>query len=223
MRIKACLFDLYGTLLDLQSVLILASSPLGPLADSVLSLWRQKQLEYSWVNSLRGTYRNFEELTKESLRYALAYHKIQDERVFDILAQAYEQLKAYDDVKNHINALKKSGLITGILSNGSPGMIDKGLQNAGLADMFSPVLSIDKVRIFKPAPLVYQMACDELQLDKSEIGFVSANSWDAAGAHQFGLQVVRIMRGAILPNEYQTSSLPTITNLGQLQNCLMKI
>lgn len=221
-RIKACLFDLYGTILDLQSVLALASSPLGELADPVLRLWRQKQLEYSWVYSLRGQYRDFQILTEDSLRFALAFHGVNDARVYDILISSYERLLAYDDVLPQIERMKEQGLIIGILSNGTTKMIARNLAYSGLENIFSPLLSVDKVQIFKPHMSVYKMAMDALQLEPSQIMFVSGNNWDAAGAHQFGFQVVRIAREKGRPSEYHLQNLPTITSLDDL-NILQQI
>ena len=215
-RIKACLFDLYGTILDLQSVLALASSPLGELADPVLQLWRQKQLEYSWVYSLRGQYRDFQILTEDSLRFALAFHGVNDARVYDILISSYERLLAYEDVLPQIERMKEQGLIVGILSNGTTEMIARNLAYSGLENIFSPLLSVDKVRTFKPDMAVYNMASEALQLEPSQIMFVSGNNWDAAGAHQYGFHVMRIVREKGRPSEYQLQDVPTITSLTDL-------
>jgi 2-haloacid dehalogenase len=155
-------------------------------------LWRTKQLEYTWQRSLMRRYAPFSQVTREALAYAcqalklpLAAHQE------DALMQQYLALAAYPDVPDALAALTGR---KAILSNGSPDMLEPLVSHSGLT--FDAVLSVDAVKMFKPAPEVYQLAVDRLGVPKGVIGFVSSNCWDALGAKSFGFRVYWINRTA---------------------------
>jgi 2-haloacid dehalogenase len=193
-QIKACVFDAYGTLFDVHSAVGKHRARLGDKADQVSQLWRQKQLEYSWLRSLMHAYISFWRITQDALDYALADAGIHDDALRDDLANAYLQLTAYAEVSSTLTKLRDGGRKTAILSNGSSDMLQAAVNNANLADQFEAVLSVDEVGIFKPDPRVYQLACNRLSLKPEEIVFLSSNNWDAAGAATFGFRVVWINR-----------------------------
>jgi 2-haloacid dehalogenase len=193
--IKACVFDAYGTLFDIHAPVGQVASKIGVHADDVSKLWRQKQLEYTWLRSLMGTHAPFWQVTTEALDYALAFHKISNPELREELRDLYFKLDAYPDARDCLGRLKEMGLTTAILSNGSPDMLAGAVNSSGLDKVLDEVISIEDVGIYKPDQRVYQLAVDRTGVTQpSEICFVSANPWDAqAGAH-FGYQVARINR-----------------------------
>lgn len=192
--VKACVFDAYGTMFDVHSATAKAARAMGGKADAVSRLWRQKQLEYTWLRSLMGAHADFWQVTGEALDYALESHGIDDGALRDRLMQLYLTLDAYPDVKPALEQLRAIGLKTGILSNGNPRMLDAAVNSAGLADLLDVVLSIEDVGIYKPDRRVYQLAVDRMGLRPDEICFVSTNAWDAAAAAHFGFQVAWMNR-----------------------------
>ena len=192
-KIKAFVFDAYGTLFDVHSVITLCDSLFPGCGTPLSQLWRAKQLEYTWLRSLMGRYVDFTEITLEALEYACkVLHLNLDAQKSAQLMGAYNTLTLYPDARDALAALAEYKLA--ILSNGSPRMLDPLVKHAGLTASLTAVISADAVKIFKPDPRVYQLAPDKLGVDKSEIGFVSSNYWDAAGAKSFGFRVFWINR-----------------------------
>ncbi len=193
--IKACMFDAYGTLFNVHAPVASVAGRIGEHADDLSRLWRQKQLEYTWLRSLMGQHAEFWQVTGEALDYALAFYGIDDCALRDELMNLYLTLDAYDDAREALAALKAAGFTTGILSNGSPKMLDAAVTSARLAEYLDHVLSIEDIGIYKPDNRVYQMAVDAAGVaSASEICFVSANTWDAQAGAVFGFQVARINR-----------------------------
>lgn len=199
--IRACVFDAYGTLFDVGAPVRKLIAEIGPKADELAQLWRRKQLEYSWLRSLMGVHADFWHVTGDALDYALRFHGIDDPGLKDELMVLYLKLDAYADAADTLKALKARGLRTAILSNGSPSMLDSAVRGAGLDKVLDMVLSVEDVGIYKPSRRVYRLAMQKLVIqDAPSICFVSANTWDAQAAAQFGFQVVRIDRQG-LPDE----------------------
>ena len=201
MPIRSILFDVYGTLLDVHSAIAQAGKDLGAASDAVSRLWRQKQLEYTWVWSLRGQYRSFRDLTEAALDFALTAHDIKSEALRSRLLLAYERLDPFPEVAEALNALRKRGLRLAALSNGDPDMLEAGLQAAGIRASLDAVLSVAPLRIFKPDRRVYEMGRAWADAPAGEIAFVSANAWDAGGAAGFGFRTFWIDRAG-QPREY---------------------
>ncbi len=203
--IKACVFDAYGTLFDVHAPVGRVAAKLGDKADAVSRLWRDKQLQYTWLRSLMGAHADFGIVTADALDYALGAHGIADADLRAELLELYMRLDAYPDARRCLAALKGDGFKTAILSNGSPEMLEAATRSAGLADHLDHVLSIEAVGIYKPDMRVYQLAVDEIGVNAREVCFVSMNPWDASGAAYFGFQVCRLNRlgvpGDNLPGE----------------------
>lgn len=192
--ISACVFDAYGTLLDVHSAVQRCRAEIGPAADALAVTWRSRQLEYTWLRSLMGRYADFWQVTGEALDYALAAHGIENPGLRAHLMELYLRLDAFPDARPALAALHGRGIRTAILSNGSPTMLAAVLDSSKLRPNLDLVLSVDPLHIYKPHPSVYQLACDKLGLDRQKILFVSANGWDVAGAAVFGLRVAWINR-----------------------------
>ncbi len=193
--IRACVFDAYGTLFDVHGPIRKLAAEIGPKADELSRLWRQKQLEYSWLRSLMGVHADFWHVTGDALDYALEALAIDDPGLKDELMALYLKLDPYPDAKEALATAKSRSLLTAILSNGSPSMLDSAVRAAGLDRHIDLVLSVEDVGIYKPSRRVYRHALHKFQLQEAaSVCFVSANSWDAQGAAQFGFQAVRVDR-----------------------------
>ncbi len=194
--IVVVVFDAYGTLLDVHSAIDSQRDLLGDDAQSISDLWRQKQLEYSWLVALRGDYQDFWSLTEKALAYAFKAHELPtDTPLFQHLLDVYWRLAPYSDALPCLTWLKEQGFRTAILSNGSPDMLRGAAESAGISSQLDKLISVDELQIFKPAPVVYELPLSEFGVERNEVLFVSSNTWDAAGAKQFGYQVAWLNRG----------------------------
>jgi 2-haloacid dehalogenase len=197
---RAIVFDAYGTLFDVHSVARKADELFPGKGAALSQLWRTRQLEYTWLRSLMGRYEDFSAVTRSALRYACSALALPlDEERTAALMEAYLHLSPYAEVPGALARLQSLPLA--ILSNGSPAMLDPLVRNAGLADRFSAVLSVDALRIYKPHPSVYQYAVDRLSTPAREIAFISSNYWDIAGATVFGFRTFWINRAGAQPDE----------------------
>jgi 2-haloacid dehalogenase len=191
--IRAVVFDAYGTLYDTQSVLAKAEEVCPGNGELITQIWRLKQLEYSWLRSLVREYQDFWEVTSTSLDFALRAAGIEPTRsVRDPLMEQYLYLEPYPEVPAALAAL--DGHRLAILSNGSPTMLEVLVRNSGLGRWIETVISVDRVRTYKPSPACYALVEEVLGIAKPEILFVSSNGFDVVGAKTFGFQVAWIHR-----------------------------
>ncbi len=197
--IRACVFDAYGTLFDVHSAAARCRDDLGDKADELSGIWRQKQLQYTWLRSLMGAHVDFWRVTGDALDYAMAAVELDDPAIRERLMDMYLQLDAYPEVPAVLGRLKDAGMTTAILSNGAPKMLEAAVRSAGLEDRLDRVLSIEDIGVYKPDPRVYRLAVDRTGVAAREICFMSSNAWDATGAAHFGFQVVWVNRFAQPP------------------------
>lgn len=190
----AVVFDAYGTLFDVHSPAARLHERLGEAGERLSAIWRQKQLEYTWLRSLMGRHADFWQVTGEALDFALDDVGLAGEGLRDDLLREYRTLLAYDDAIRCLKALQAGGRTTAILSNGSPDMLQAATDHAGLAPHLDAVLSIEAAGIYKPHPMSYRVATDALNTEAARICFVSTNGWDVAGAAAFGFRVVWLNR-----------------------------
>jgi 2-haloacid dehalogenase len=188
--IKACVFDAYGTLFDFASAARRCRDVLGDDVERLTVLWRDKQLQYTWLRSLQGRHADFWQVTGDALDYALATSRIDQPGLRARLMDLYLTLDAFPEVPGVLAALKQAGLRTAVLSNGSPAMLDSVVRNAGLEALLDDVLSVEQVGVYKTHPKVYQLAVDRLGVPAASIAFQSSNAWDAYAASAFGMRVV---------------------------------
>ncbi|MEO8256447.1 MAG: haloacid dehalogenase type II [Acidobacteriota bacterium] len=194
MTVQACVFDAYGTLLDLNGAVAAVAGRLGDRAADLLRVWRGKQLEYTWLRSLMGRHADFAQVTREALDYACAAVGGEAAGLQTALLDAFFHLPAYPDAEPLLRAIRARGLRTAVLSNGTPGMLDAGLRSTALGPLLDAILSVEDVGVYKPSPAVYQHASATLGLAPDALMFVSANAWDAAGASSAGLRAIWINR-----------------------------
>jgi 2-haloacid dehalogenase len=188
--IRGCVFDAYGTLFDFGSAAAGCRDQLADKAERLTALWRDKQLQYTWLRGLQGRHADFWQVTGEALDFALEALQLADSGLRERLMNLYLTLSAFPEVPEMLRRLKSAGLTTAILSNGSPAMLRSAVENAGLGGVFDFVLSVEEVGVYKPHPRVYQLAVDRLRLAPGAILFLSSNAWDAHAASAFGLPAV---------------------------------
>ena len=187
--IRACVFDAYGTLFDVHSAVGKHRARLGDDADAVSGMWRAKQLEYTWQRTILDRYVDFWRVTADGLDYALDAHGVDDAGLRDDLLHAYLSLDCYPEVREVLDTLKNADLMTAILSNGSPMMLEAAVESAGIGDLLDAVVSVDELGMYKPSAEVYQLALDALEVGRGQVSFQSSNAWDAAAAATFGFRV----------------------------------
>lgn len=212
--IRGYVFDAYGTLFDVHSVVEAGREiTADPLALSLT--WRQKQLEYTWLRSLMGRYEDFWAVSESALRYAIRRLGLTaSEAQIERLMSAYLTLACFPEVKAALARLQ--GRPCAILSNGAPAMLAAVVNASGLAGALPHVLSVDAVKVFKPSPLVYALAPKAMGVPAAELLFVSSNAWDVAGAKAFGFQVAWCNRTGAPDEELGVRADLVIGNLEQL-------
>ncbi|MHB2265940.1 haloacid dehalogenase type II [Aliihoeflea sp. PC F10.4] len=201
MKYATYVFDAYGTLFDVHAAVRRHAGEIGPEGQKLSEIWRAKQLEYSWTLSLMGDYRDFWELTERALDAAFALVPSADKALRQPLLDAYWKLDCYPEVPKVLRELKSSGARLAILSNGSPAMLESAVRNAALDTVIDEIFSVDRIRLYKPHPDVYDMVTTQWRLYPGAVSFQSSNRWDAAGAARFGFRTIWINRTG-QPNEY---------------------
>ena len=200
MPVNTCVFDAYGTLFDVNAAArIAANEPdrevFKEVWPNVSSIWRMKQLQYTWLRSMTGSYTDFWSITQNSLDFALEAHKLQNDLTLrERLLALYWELQPYSEVSQMLKELKKNGIKTAILSNGSPEMLNGAVKSSNLYAVIDEIISVETVKIFKPSPLVYKQVEKIMECSKSDVLFVSSNGWDIAGAAGFGFKTAWVNR-----------------------------
>jgi 2-haloacid dehalogenase len=188
--VKACVFDAYGTLFDLTTAARGCTDVLGNQAAPLAALWRDKQLQYTWLRAAQNRHADFHEVTGGALDFALETLGIDSPGLRERLMTLYLTPNVFPEVPDVLRRLKDAGLRLAILSNGTPAMLAAAVAGARLGGLFDAVLSVEQAGAYKPHPSVYQLALDRLDLPASAISFQSSNAWDAHAASAFGMQVV---------------------------------
>lgn len=189
--ITTCVFDAYGTLFDVAAAAreAAAEPEFAAFADrlpAIGRLWRQKQIEYTWLRTAAGVHQDFWSVTGDGLDYALEVQGIADAGLRERLLALYWRLSAYPEVPEMLRALKAAGRATAILSNGTPGMLAGAVEAAGIGDVLDACLSVQSVGVFKPAPEVYDLVGRHFGCPAGEVLFASSNCWDACAAAGYG-------------------------------------
>ena len=216
-KLRAVLFDAYGTLFDVYSVGLLAEQLFPGKGDALGVLWRDKQIEYTRLVTISNGgahYRPFWDLTRAGLRYAckrlgLALGAAQEEQ----LMNQYRHLSAFPENREVLQALKARGIVTGILSNGDPSMLEVAVKSAGLDGVLDHVISVDSIRKYKTAPEAYALGPKATGFEAKQIAFVSCNSWDALAATWYGYQTLWVNRYQLPFEELGTQPVHTGSSL----------
>ena len=191
---KYLVYDAYGTLLQVNSTLPGLPAAEQALSEKIQALWRTKQLEYTWLNSLMGRFEGFNQVTLEALDYAFAYYKANNPTLRQAILSIFDAPTAFADAQRFLGLCKAAGAQNAILSNGEPDKLQESARIAGIASSLHHVLSASQVQVFKPSPRVYQLAVSLYGCQPREVTFFSSNPWDVAGAKTYGFTVVWINR-----------------------------
>ncbi|MGR3434477.1 MAG: haloacid dehalogenase type II [Shimia sp.] len=197
--LTTCIFDAYGTLFDVGAAARNAAArpenaAIAGTWEGLAADWRAKQLEYAWLRTIAGTHEDFWQLTQDALDWAMEARGLHDAALRRRLLDLYWTLDAYPEVPAMLGALKGAGKVTGIVSNGSPGMLEAAVSSAGIGGDLDRVLSVEAVGAFKPARAVYDMVGEAFGCVPSEVLFVSSNGWDVAHAAAYGFATVWVNR-----------------------------
>lgn len=216
---KAIVFDAYGTLFDVHSVIARCNEMFPERGQAVSQLWRAKQLEYTWLLSLMDRYEDFWSVTESALRFACkSLHLPLDPVQQAQLMEAYLHLDPYPEVQESLAVLSAYPLA--ILSNGSPPMLQAVVSSAKLDGVFAHVISVAEIGVYKPSPQVYQLAGDKLGVERGSIAFISSNSFDIIGATAFGFHTYWVNRANQPLDELGFKPDRTITRLTDLVEAL---
>lgn len=219
--ITACVFDAYGTLFDMTTPVRRQAAKLGSEGTRLAEIWRDKQLQYTWLRSMMHRHTDFWSITCDSLDYALtAVGRQNDAELRKDLLDAFFTLDAYPDAALTLRLLKENGFTRGILSNGTPAMLERAVAGAGLGDLVTTVMSVEAVGCYKPDPTVYRHAVQRLDIPPERILFISGNSWDAAGAASYGLRTVWINRLDAPTERLEVQPTVILKSLGELVGLL---
>ena len=213
-------FDAFGTLFDVHSVAREHAAALGPNWSRLSEIWRNKQLEYTWIHAGMNEHIPFRDITRLSLHYALRMTGL-DEAIAPSLLESYQRLAAFPEVATVLSALKARGAKLAILSNGDTDMLDDLVESANLTGIFDALISTRAAGTFKPVPKVYALATEVFSVKPDAITFLSSNRWDIAGAASFGLQTIWVNRAGN-PDEYpHFPAGKTVANLTPLIESLL--
>lgn len=217
-EIKLIAFDFYGTLVDLTAI-AKACATVIPVSDAFCATWRAKQLEYTFWLSLMNRYMDFDQVTETALDFTLKQYSVFDAAQRADLMAAWSKPVAYPDARLALPKLAAKYELV-VLSNGTARSLEAGLAHLGLAGYIRRVLSADTVRIYKPAPSVYQFMLEQCRVTKAEVLFVSSNSFDVIGAASFGLEVCRVNRGHLPLDPLGIEPHLTVADLDELVQVL---
>jgi 2-haloacid dehalogenase len=225
MKIRAVLFDAYGTLFDVHSVVLSAEQLYPGFGERLSLLWREKQIEYTRLLTMSSAsgerYRPFWDITRDALRYSaerlqLTLTAAAEER----LMNEYRHLSAFPENREVLAELQRRGVAAGILSNGDPDMLDVAVKSAGFADKLQHVISVHPARRFKTDPAAYALGPATLGLPAKDILFVSSNCWDAIGATWFGYSTLWVNRSGAPLDRLGTEPTRTGRSLRDVLACL---
>ena len=192
-NIKAIIFDAYGTLFDVNSAAEKCKDKIGDKWESFANFWRTTQLEYTWLRSLMERHKDFWQVTEDSLDKSMKAFNI-DLSMKDELLNLYKVLSPYKEVPETLKTLKEKKFKLAILSNGTPSLLKELVKSNDLDNLFDDIFSIEEVGIYKPSSKVYDIPIKKYQIEKSEVAFLSANTWDVSGGGNYGYQSIWVNR-----------------------------
>ena len=214
-NIKAIIFDAYGTLFDVNSAAEKCKDKIGNKWEGFANYWRTTQLEYTWLRSLMKRHKDFWQVTEDSLDKSITTFKI-DKSMRNELLDLYKKLSTYPEVKNVLEDLKKKQFKLAILSNGTPLLLNSLVKNSNLENIFDDIFSIEQVKIYKPDPKVYDLPVKKYKVEKKEITFLSANTWDVSGGGNYGYNAIWVNRGKNIFDNLDYKPKNEVKNLTQL-------
>ena len=213
-NIKAIIFDAYGTLFDVNSAAEKCKDKIGSKWESFSNYWRTTQLEYTWLRSLMKRHKDFWEITEDSLDKSMKVFNINPNMKSELL-DLYKILSPYPEVKETLQLLKEKNYKLSILSNGTPSLLNELVSSNNLR-VFDDIFSVEEVGIFKPDSKVYDIPVKKYKIEKREVAFLSANTWDVSGGGNYGFNAIWVNRNNIIFDNLDYSPENQINNLKHL-------
>ena len=218
-NIKAIIFDAYGTLFDVNSAAEKCKDKIGDKWEGFANFWRTTQLEYTWLRSLMKRHKDFWQITEDSLDKSMKTYKI-DPTMKNELLNLYKTLSPYEEVHEVLIKLKEKNFKLAILSNGTPSLLNELVKSNNLENVFDDLFSIEQVGIYKPDSKVYDMPIKKYQIQKNEVYFLSANTWDVSGGGNYGYNSIWVNRNNNIFDKLDYSPKHQIKQLGELLDIL---
>ncbi len=214
-KIKAIIFDAYGTLFDVNSAAEKCKEKLGDKWEGFANYWRTTQLEYTWLRSLMRRHKDFWQITEDSLDKSMNFYNI-DNSMRSELLNLYKVLSPFTEVRDTLKKLKQSNYKLAILSNGTPDLLNELVVSNQLKDVFDDIFSVEEAGIFKPDSKVYDLPINKYNIEKNEVLFLSANTWDVSGAGNYGYNTVWVNRNNNIFDKLDFEPNQQISNLSEL-------
>ena len=214
-NVKAIIFDAYGTLFDVNSAAEKCKDKIGDKWEGFANFWRTTQLEYTWLRSLMDRHKDFWQITEDSLDKSIKVFNI-DPSMRNELLNLYKILSPYKEVPETLKTLKEKKFKLAILSNGTPSLLDELVKSNHLDNLFDDIFSIEQVGVYKPSSRVYDMPIKKYNIDKSEVAFLSANTWDVSGGGNYGYQSIWVNRNNTIFDNLDFKPKYQITDLNKL-------
>ena len=214
-NVKAIIFDAYGTLFDVNSAAEKCKDKIGDKWEGFANFWRTTQLEYTWLRSLMDRHKDFWQVTEDSLDKSMRTFNI-DPSMRNELLNLYKILSPYKEVPETLKTLKEKKFKLAILSNGTPSLLDELVKSNHLDNLFDDIFSIEQVGVYKPSSRVYDMPIKKYNINKSEVAFLSANTWDVSGGGNYGYQSIWVNRNNTIFDNLDFEPKYQITDLNKL-------
>ena len=218
-NIKAIIFDAYGTLFDVNSAAEKCKDKIGGKWEAFANFWRTTQLEYTWLRSLMERHKDFWQVTEDSLDKSMKVFDI-DLSMKEELLNLYKVLSPYKEVPETLKTLKEKNFKLAILSNGTPSLLNELVKSNNLENLFDDIFSIEEVGIYKPSSKVYDIPIKKYHIEKSEVAFLSANTWDVSGGGNYGYQSIWINRNDNIFDKLDYKPKYELDNLNKLISLL---
>ena len=220
-NIKAIIFDAYGTLFDVNSAAKKCKDKIGDKWESFANYWRTTQLEYTWLRSLMKRHKDFWQVTEDSLDKSMKAFKI-DPLMKNELLNLYKVLSPFKEVPETLKTLKEKNFRLAILSNGTPSLLNELVRSNNLNDLFDDLFSIEEVGIYKPNSKVYDLPIEKYKIEKNEIAFLSANTWDVSGGGNYGFNSIWVNRNNTIFDNLDYKPQNEIKNLSELTKLIQR-
>ena len=219
MKSKVVVFDAYGTLFDVNSAAEKCKDKIGNKWEGFANFWRTTQLEYTWLRSLMKRHKDFWQITEDSLDKSMKTFNI-DSAMRNELLNLYKTLSPFKEVPETLKKLKERNLRLAILSNGTPSLLTQLVKNNNIDNLFDDLFSIEEVGIYKPDAKVYDLPIKKYKIEKSQVAFLSANTWDVSGGGNYGYQSIWVNRNNDIFDNLDYKPINQIKNLNELINLI---
>ncbi len=214
-NVKAIIFDAYGTLFDVNSAAEKCKDKIGEKWERFANFWRTTQLEYTWLRSLMDRHKDFWQVTEDSLDKSMKAFDI-DPSMRNELLNLYKVLSPFEEVPETLKTLKEKKFKLAILSNGTPSLLNELVKSNRLDNLFDDIFSIEQVGVYKPSSRVYDMPIKKYNINKNEVAFLSANTWDVSGGGNYGYQSIWVNRNNTIFDNLDFKPKYQITDLNKL-------